>query len=36
LGTSYPLRFLSAGKNIPGEFWDATPERLLERNFPLK
>ena len=36
LGTSYPLRFLGAGQNIPGEFHEATAEHLLERNFPMK
>ncbi|HEY3863227.1 MAG TPA: hypothetical protein VGO59_15200 [Verrucomicrobiae bacterium] len=34
LGTSLPIRFLSAGQNVPGEFWDATPERILARQFP--
>jgi flagellar biosynthesis GTPase FlhF len=36
LGSGYAIRFLSAGQNIPGEFFDATAERLLARDFPLK
>ncbi len=35
LGTNFPVRFLSAGQNIPGDFHVATPERLLSRQFPL-
>jgi flagellar biosynthesis protein FlhF len=34
LGTNYPVRFLSAAQNIPGEFLLATPERILTRQFP--
>lgn len=34
LGTNYPVRFLSAAQNIPGEFFVATPERILTRQFP--
>ena len=34
LGTNYPVRFLSAAQNIPGEFLAATPERILTRQFP--
>lgn len=33
LGTKYPVRFLSAAQNIPGEFVRATPERILTRQF---
>ena len=29
LGTNYTFRFLSAGQNIPGQFFIATPEHLL-------
>lgn len=35
LGTNFPVRFLSAGQNIPGDFHVATPDRLLSRQFPL-
>jgi flagellar biosynthesis protein FlhF len=34
LGTKYPVRFLSAAQNVPGEFFAATPERILARQFP--
>jgi flagellar biosynthesis protein FlhF len=34
LGTNYPVRFLSAAQNVPGEFLTATPERILTRQFP--
>ena len=34
LGTKLPVRFLSAAQNIPGEFFQATPERILARQFP--
>jgi flagellar biosynthesis protein FlhF len=34
LGTNYPVRFLSAAQNVPGEFLAATPERILVRQFP--
>ena len=34
LGTKYALRFFSAGQNIPGEFHEASPEKLLTRQFP--
>ncbi len=33
LGTNYPLRFLSAGQNIPGDLSTATPQKLLQRQF---
>ena len=36
LGSGYPIRFLSAGQNIPGEFFDATAERLMAHDLPLK
>src|SRR5262245_17840109 len=34
LGTNYPVRFLSAAQNVPGEFLRATPDRILTRQFP--
>ncbi len=34
LGTNYSIRYLSAGQNIPGDFFPATPERLFARQFP--
>ncbi len=34
LGAGLSLRHLSAGQNIPGDFWEATPERILARQFP--
>src|SRR5437899_1055906 len=34
LGTDYALRFLSAGQNIPGNFFEAAPELILARQFP--
>jgi len=33
LGTNYPVRFLSAAQNVPGEFLPATAERVLSRQF---
>ncbi len=36
LGTNYPLRFLGAGQNVPGDFQAATAERILARQFPNK
>ena len=33
LGTNYPVRFLSAAQNVPGEFLPATAERILARQF---
>jgi len=33
LGTNFPIRFLSAGQNIPGDFLPATPEQLFARHF---
>jgi flagellar biosynthesis protein FlhF len=35
-GTNCRLRFLSAGQNIPGDFVEATPDRILERQFARK
>jgi flagellar biosynthesis protein FlhF len=32
-GTNLPLRFFSAGQNIPGDFTSATPEHLFARQF---
>jgi flagellar biosynthesis protein FlhF len=34
LGAGLPIRHLSAGSNIPGEFWEASAERILSRQFP--
>ena len=34
LGTKYPVRFFSAGQNVPGDFVEATPEVLFKRQFP--
>ena len=33
LGTNFPVRFLSAAQNVPGEFLPATAERILSRQF---
>ncbi len=33
LGTGLPIRHLSAGPNIPGDYYEATAERLLSRQF---
>ncbi len=34
LGTKYPVRFFSAGQNVPGDFVDATPDVLFKHQFP--
>jgi flagellar biosynthesis protein FlhF len=34
LGTKYPVRFFSAGQNVPGNFIEATPEVLFKGQFP--
>jgi flagellar biosynthesis protein FlhF len=34
LGTGLTIRFLSAGRSIPGDFWEAAPDRLFARQFP--
>jgi flagellar biosynthesis protein FlhF len=34
LGTPFPLRFLGAGQNVPGEFVVASAEKLFARQFP--
>jgi flagellar biosynthesis protein FlhF len=34
LDGGHAIRHLSAGHNIPGEFWDATADRILARQFP--
>ena len=34
LGTNFTLRYLSAGQNVPGDFHEATPDVLLNRQFP--
>ncbi len=36
LGTNYPVRFLGAGLNIPGDFEPGTPEKIFARQFPQK
>jgi flagellar biosynthesis protein FlhF len=36
LGTKYPVRFFSAGQNVPGDFVEATPEVLFKHQFPQK
>lgn len=36
LGTNYSLRHLGTGQNIPGDFCEATPERVFVRQFPRK
>jgi flagellar biosynthesis protein FlhF len=33
MGTNFPVRFLSAGQNIPGDFSVASPEKILSRQF---
>ena len=33
LGTGLPIRFLSAGQNIPGEFTEARVDRVLSHVF---
>lgn len=33
LGTNLPLRFLSAGQNIPGDLVSASPEKIFLRQF---
>ncbi len=33
LGTKYPVRYLSAAQNVPGDFFPATAERILARQF---
>jgi flagellar biosynthesis protein FlhF len=34
LGAGLPIRHLSAGQNIPGDFWEGSAERILARQFP--
>jgi len=36
LGTNYPIRSLSTGQNIPGDFCAATSEIIFSRQFPNK
>ncbi len=36
VGTGLPIRFLSAGQNVPGEFFEASAERVLARVFATK
>jgi flagellar biosynthesis GTPase FlhF len=33
LGTNLPLRFLSAGQNIPGDLFAASAEKIFSRQF---
>ena len=33
LGTNYPVRYLSAAQNVPGDFYHAAAERILARQF---
>ncbi len=33
VGTGFPVRFLSSGQNVPGEFAEASVERVLTRVF---
>jgi flagellar biosynthesis GTPase FlhF len=33
-GTNYTVRFLCAGQNVPGDFFEATPARLASRILP--
>jgi flagellar biosynthesis protein FlhF len=33
LGTNYPIRFFSAGQNVPGDFIEAAPEVLFRHQF---
>jgi flagellar biosynthesis protein FlhF len=35
LGTDLPIRWLSTGQNIPGDFCAASAEIILDRQFPL-
>ena len=34
LGAGPPIRYLSTGQNIPGDFCDASAEAILARQFP--
>jgi hypothetical protein len=34
LGTKFAVAFLNAGQNVPGEFWPATVDALLPRQWP--
>ncbi len=34
LDAGLPIRHLSAGQNIPGDFWEASAERILAHQFP--
>jgi flagellar biosynthesis protein FlhF len=34
LGAGHAIRFLSSGQNVPGDFCEATPEKILARQFP--
>jgi flagellar biosynthesis protein FlhF len=35
-GTNYTPGFLSAGQNVPGDFFSASVEKILSRQFPCK
>ncbi len=36
LGTNLPIRFLSAGQNVPGDFVPASPEKIFATQFATK
>jgi flagellar biosynthesis protein FlhF len=36
LGTTFPIRHLSTGQNIPGDYGDASAEKILARQIPCK
>ena len=36
LGTNLPVRFLSAGQNVPGDFHPASPEKIFAAQFASK
>ncbi|HTH47369.1 MAG TPA: hypothetical protein VMB21_07645 [Candidatus Limnocylindria bacterium] len=36
LGTNLPIRFLSAGQNVPGDFHPASPEKIFATQFASK
>jgi flagellar biosynthesis protein FlhF len=36
LGTNYSLRHFGTGQNIPGDFCEAAPDRVFDRQFPRK
>lgn len=36
LGTNFPIRYLSRGQSIPGDFFPASAERIFVHDFPRK